>query len=953
MDPAALAHRGAAFVALRALAATVDGRGIGERVAADLVELIRRQVAPLAHGEPLQAQRSHLHAAQLLHGVTERQQHAADLAVAPLEQLHVEDRLLAVPRDHVEATRLGLAAGASLAVGEEDAALEALDVIVGELPRHGDLVALVHLVARMREPVGELAVVGHEQQARRIHVEPTDRVEPQAAGMVDEVDRARATLGIAVGADHALGLEEQHVRHARVAAHAAAVGDDLVLDRVDPRGQAGDDGAVHLDEALGDHLLATASAGHARIGKELLQADAARGVGEGVVGLGHAGKYDGYPRRMHGQMLMIVALAVQDAPVGTLSTGTRVAPAALGPPALVDPFAAGTVVGDAVAANGLAAPLRATAGLITRFGTERRDPNDAPWVVRCFDEPWRVADAARAVTQPWRSSGRPLQRIALTAAQALGQPHQPGAGQGTLPMADTQGAVFALDFLANGARVHRTALLDPVLARLGCDRTALRSMAIALARRSAESVMLDGPDLERHLSLVRASTDAGWAAVPALLAHLDADLPGGLDWTAQEPAALPDPLAGKVDGTILAAEQVDGLGWVVVGGLGANRYDMDAVAAVLDPGGDDRYAWGAGAPIDSVIVDLAGNDRYEGGDVGGPASGIACLAAIDDHAGNDVYRGGLLSVGAAAFGVGLLRDRGGDDRYEGGAWSIGAALYGAGILLDEGGADDVRGGTLSQGVGGPRGIGMLIDQAGDDRFIADFGAASAYGTPATNLSFAQGVGYGFRKYAAGGIGMLLDAGGDDRYEGGEFAQGGGYLHGLGVLHDLAGRDLYRADRYSQGFAAHMAFGALLDDAGDDVYWGRTAANQGAAWDASAAVLVDAAGNDHYRGSVLAQGSGAMQAIGMLIDLAGDDRYDAPGPYAQGESGNNTYHCGTGALSFSLLLDAGPGAARIGDAQAGGTVVTGSANAEQPCESRLHGVRIVTPTPLAWPKDATP
>jgi hypothetical protein len=151
----------------------------------------------------------------------------------------------------------------------------------------------------------------------------------------------------------------------------------------------------------------------------------------------------------------------------------------------------------------------------------------------------------------------------------------------------------------------------------------------------------------------------------------------------------------------------------------------------------------------------------------------------------------------------------------------------------------------------------------------------------------------------------------------------------------------------------MAFGALLDDGGDDVYWGRTAANQGAAWDASAAVLVDAAGNDHYRGSVLAQGSGAMQAIGMLIDLAGDDRYDAPGPYAQGESGNNTYHCGTGALSFSLLLDAGPGAARIGDAQAGGTVVTGSANAEQPCESRLHGVRIVTPTPLAWPKDATP
>ena len=656
---------------------------------------------------------------------------------------------------------------------------------------------------------------------------------------------------------------------------------------------------------------------------------------------------------MHGETLLILMLAAQDAPTGTLGTGQRIAPATPEAAVLIDPFAAGSIVGDAVAEHRLAEPLRATAGLIRRFGIERRDPNDSPWVVRCFDEPWLVADIARATTAPIRSGLPPMQSLAVTAAQALGQRFEPSAGQGTLPMADTQGAIFALDFLANGARVHRMTLLDPVLERLVCDRAELRQRAIGLAERSAKSVMLDGPELERDLALIRASTAAGWAAIPALLSHLDAELPRGIDWAAQETTTIPEPLTGKLDGAILAAEVIDGLGWVVVGGTGPNRYDMDAIAAVLDPAGDDRYTWGSGAAMDSVIVDLGGNDRYEGGAIGGPASGIACLAAIDDHGGNDHYRGGLLSIGAGAFGVGLIRDRGGDDRYEGGAWSIGAAMYGAGILLDEGGADDVRGGTLSQGVGGPRGIGALIDRAGDDRYIADFGAPSAYGTPATNLAFSQGVGYGFRRFAAGGIGILFDAGGDDRYEGGEFSQGGGYLHGLGVLHDAAGRDLYRADRYSQGFAAHMAFGALLDDAGDDVYWGRTAANQGAAWDASSAVLVDAAGNDHYRGSVLAQGSGAMQAIGMLLDLAGDDRYDAPGPYVHGESGNNTYHCATGVLSFSLLLDAGPGAARIGDAQATGTTVTGSANAEQPCESRLHGLRIVTPTPVAWPKLPSP
>lgn len=656
---------------------------------------------------------------------------------------------------------------------------------------------------------------------------------------------------------------------------------------------------------------------------------------------------------MHGATLLVLMLAAQDAPTGTLGTGERIAPAPQASAALIDPFAAGSIVGDAVATHQLVEPLRATAGLIRRFGVERRDPNDSPWVVRCFDEPWLVADVARASTAPIRSGLPPMQSLAVTAAQALGQRFDTSAGQGTLPMADTQGAIFALDFLANGARVHRIALLDPVLERLACDRTELRRRAIGLAERSARSVLLDGPELNQDLALIRASTAAGWAAIPALLAHLDAELPRSIDWAKQEAAPLPEPLAGKVDGAILAAEVIEGLGWVVVGGVGPNRYDMDAVAAVLDPGGDDRYVWNAGGAVDSVIVDLGGNDRYEGGAIGGPGSGLACLAAIDDHGGNDYYRGGLLSIGAGAFGVGLIRDRGGDDRYEGGAWSIGAAMYGAGIVLDEGGADDVRGGTLSQGVGGPRGIGMLIDRAGDDRYVADFGAPSAYGTPATNLAFSQGVGYGFRRYAAGGIGILFDAGGDDRYEGGEFSQGGGYLHGLGVLHDAAGRDLYRADRYSQGFAAHMAFGALLDDAGDDVYWGRTAANQGAAWDASSAVLVDAAGNDHYRGSVLAQGSGAMQAIGMLLDLAGDDRYDAPGPYVQGESGNNTYHCATGVLSFSLLLDAGSGAARIGDGVATGTTVTGSANADQPCESRLHGLRIVTPSVVTWPAPTSP
>ena len=166
VDAATLADRSAAFVALRPFATTMDRGRIGERVATDLVEFLRREIAPLAHGKALQPQRPHLHPPQLLDRVSERQQHASDLAIATFEELHVENRLLAVAGDHVEPAGLGLPTGPPLTIAEEDAALEACQVVVGQLPRHRDLIALVHLVARVRETVGEFAVVGHQEQAR-------------------------------------------------------------------------------------------------------------------------------------------------------------------------------------------------------------------------------------------------------------------------------------------------------------------------------------------------------------------------------------------------------------------------------------------------------------------------------------------------------------------------------------------------------------------------------------------------------------------------------------------------------------------------------------------------------------------------------------------------------------------------------------------------------------------
>ena len=86
--------------------------------------------------------------------------------------------------------------------------------------------------------------------------------------------------------------------------------------------------------------------------------------------------------------------------------------------------------------------------------------------------------------------------------------------------------------------------------------------------------------------------------------------------------------------------------------------DDDAVL-VIDLGGNDTYTHGASAnllknhPV-SIVIDVAGEDRYSGENdfsFGGALGGVAIQW---DCAGNDTYRGGNCSCGAGILGVGLL-----------------------------------------------------------------------------------------------------------------------------------------------------------------------------------------------------------------------------------------------------------------------------------------------------------
>ena len=596
--------------------------------------------------------------------------------------------------------------------------------------------------------------------------------------------------------------------------------------------------------------------------------------------------------------LLAAAVLVISSGCGPLGTGAA--------GALVDPFDPSTPVGATAAEGGVAADAwRWSAFMAAAPANFRLRGMPAP-VRAAFIRPFALPELARAVaSRAGEAPGRPFLAAASHAAAALGVEWRPPEQRSVVEVSDPQRAIFALDFLLNPTNLW---------VRQSLDAAGVPADAVPWARALLDAT----PSTAGERAPTPAAREAA-AAIAAMdrellvraVAHFDEELAFSGDWTAFAPEELPPELAGAIDGPILTAQPVPELGWLVVGGLGPNRYDMSRVAAVLDPGGDDRYEWPSDPVGSRLVVDVAGDDTHStaatGAGLAGAAGAAGGVCVIDDRAGNDRYACARNGLGAATLGVGLLLDRAGNDSYEGGTWTVASAIGGIGAVIDLAGDDSYASDLHSQASGGPMGVALLVDCAGNDRYRAEGRAPSAYGLAAVSASFSQACGYGFRSLAApGGVATLADLAGDDRYECGEFGQGCGYFLSLGTLHDRSGSDLFRGSRYAQGTAAHQAFGALLDDAGDDAYWSMTAAGQGAAWDMAVAALVDLAGDDTYRSDGLSQGAAAQQAVGMLVDLAGADSYRAIGR-SQGEADDNRYHWDSGrCTSLGILVDrAGP------------------------------------------------
>lgn len=342
----------------------------------------------------------------------------------------------------------------------------------------------------------------------------------------------------------------------------------------------------------------------------------------------------------------------------------------------------------------------------------------------------------------------------------------------------------------------------------------------------------------------------------------------------------------------------------------ADTHDEDDGFLVVDGGGDDTWSGRIATnttfwqPV-SVTLDLRGDDAYVPTndwaitdrdldmDAGlAQGFGLFGVAIVDDAAGDDAYFASAFAQGAATFGVGALVDHEGADTYAGYDHSQGSADYGEAVLLDLGdGVDRYTTLQRSQGYGGVRGVGWLVDEAGDDVYEAitdpivyDWAGEGA------NWSGSQGFGYGVRDgfftagapILGGGLGALFDLAGDDDFTCSVMCQGFGYAWGTGLLWDPEGDDDHLVThKYAMGSATHWAVGLLVDGGGDDTYRNNDDDECIAeGYDGSVAFHLDLGdGNDTYtldHTSDSTLGLARHPAMGIFVNEGGDDTYELPG-----------------------------------------------------------------------------
>jgi hypothetical protein len=203
-------------------------------------------------------------AAEFLDLMTDAGQETPYFAVAAFIENHFEDRRSLAPA--FDAYMLG----AGKTFGQVHTAMQLSNRFAFDLPGNLYLVNLLDTVTRMGEPVGQLSIVGDEDETFAGDIEPANW---EHAGGVwgKQVDDARPAGGVASGCHDAFRLIHGKVDELRTAQRFAVDADFLFL-RIDARAEFRHHLVIDFDAAFEDQLFALATTGDTGGGEDFLEA---------------------------------------------------------------------------------------------------------------------------------------------------------------------------------------------------------------------------------------------------------------------------------------------------------------------------------------------------------------------------------------------------------------------------------------------------------------------------------------------------------------------------------------------------------------------------------------------------------------------------------------------------------------------------------------------------------
>lgn len=201
-------------------------------------DFTRGEMPPLARLQAAQLKAADAHANDAYDGQAELQAGLADLALAAFAQHYPQPGAFARRFDDVD-----MGGCSAVSVFQDNAAPPGSQLLVIRPVRNQDAVFLLVAVARVGQQVGQIAVVGEQDQAFAIYIQAADRVKTHR--QIDEIDHGLASIiGRLSSRENIAGFVDGDVCRRLRGVHRVAIHIDPVAYGV---GFTAQDGALPVD----------------------------------------------------------------------------------------------------------------------------------------------------------------------------------------------------------------------------------------------------------------------------------------------------------------------------------------------------------------------------------------------------------------------------------------------------------------------------------------------------------------------------------------------------------------------------------------------------------------------------------------------------------------------------------------------------------------------------------